>query len=537
MNLFDIKSVPSNILFETDNGSIIMDGKSIENKKDNLCLRREYNDENIELYLRAPQDNIRAIQIRWNLRINTDYLFLGDDWERGYGDLSWTHIQPDRIMPWYFMCTDGKQTMGYGIKVRPNAMCYWQVDPNGVSLWLDVKNGGSGVVLGNRELHLATVVNYNYENNENPFKASQKFCKLMSKEDVEYKAPIYGGNNWYYAYGQSSYEEIIKDTKLIADLSEGNTNRPFMVIDDGWQICHNESCNGGPWSFPNYKFNDMKKLANEISSMDVKPGIWFRPLLTAETVEDDMCLSNKRFKNPNPWTDKFLDPSHPKVLKLISDDVKRLSDWGYKLIKHDFSTFDIFGCWGFEMKNTLTKEEWNFYDKSKTTAEIIKELYRVIKNSTSGKALIMGCNTIGHLGAGIFDIQRTGDDTSGLVWGKVRRYGVNTLAFRMAQHKTFFNVDADCIGITDKIDWNLNKQWLELLAYSGTPLFVSCSPSSATNEIKEDIKKAFKVASTNSVIAEPLDWITNTYPQKWNFFNGEKEFDWYGTIREKYTHK
>ena len=98
--------------------------------------------------------------------------------------------------------------------------------------------------------------------------------------------------------------------------------------------------------------------------------------------------------------------------------------------------------------------------------------------------MLIGCNTIGHLSAGIFEVSRTGDDTSGKEWDRVRKMGVNTLAFRMPQHGAFFAVDADCVGQTaaNSIPWEKNRQWLDLLAHSGTPLFVSFKRGSVTPE-------------------------------------------------------
>jgi len=50
-------------------------------------------------------------------------------------------------------------------------------------------------------------------------------------------APIYGGNNWYYAYGENcSAKAIERDAGVLADLAGGHANRPFQVIDDGWQL-------------------------------------------------------------------------------------------------------------------------------------------------------------------------------------------------------------------------------------------------------------------------------------------------------------
>ena len=90
---------------------------------------------------------------------------------------------------------------------------------------------------------------------------------------------------------------------------------------------------------------------------------------------------------------------------------------------------------------------------------------------------IIGCNTVSHLCAGLVEINRIGNDTSGMQWNTTRANGVNTLAFRMCQNNTFYKIDADCVGLMEKnIDWRLNRQWLDLLARSGSPLFLfQCS--------------------------------------------------------------
>ena len=63
--------------------------------------------------------------------------------------------------------------------------------------------------------------------------------------------------------------------------------------------------------------------------------------------------------------------------------------------------------------------------------------------------------------------------------------GVNTLAFRGAQHGAFYVADPDCVGVTNAIPWAFNRQWLDLLARSGTMLFVSLAPDALGTSIAE----------------------------------------------------
>ena len=169
---------------------------------------------------------------------------------------------------------------------------------------------------------------------------------------------------------------------------------------------------------------------------------------------------------------------------------------------------------------------WTFYDRTITTAEITLDFYRTIRDA-AGDMLVMGCNTVSHLSAGLVEINRVGDDTSGKTWSRTRSLGVNTLAFRLPQNGKFYTIDADCVGIKNNmIPWKLNRQWTRLLAYSGSPLFVSCQPDMATDEIKRDLKKYLAVNSVQKDIIVPLDWQENMNPEYW-LINGEKvEFDW-----------
>ena len=141
--------------------------------------------------------------------------------------------------------------------------------------------------------------------------------------------------------------------------------------------------------------------------------------------------------------------------------------------------------------------------------------------------IVIGCNTVSHLCAGLVEINRIGDDTSGKSWDRTRSFGINSLAFRLMQNDKFYKIDADCVGILDhNIPWELNKQWMDLLSYSNSPLFISCPKGLLTEEQKQDVKKAFRINSVQKDKIEPLDWEYNDLPSLWNINNEIIEFDW-----------
>lgn len=471
-----------------------------------------------DIFLTAETSAVEWIKIRWNHILPKGVKILGDAWERGYGDLEWRGICGSRFMPWYFLASyEGKQ-YGYGVRVRPSAMCYWQADTRGITLVLDVRSGGAGVLLNGRRLKAAELVCM--EKEEDAFLFAQEFCRLMCTDPIFPEKPVYGSNNWYYAYGDSSEEEILNDTDYLLELTKGAVNPPYMVIDDCWQEHHRlDEYNGGPWRCGNSKFPDMKGLAEKLAKKGVHPGIWVRFLLNEdEAIKDAWRLP----------LNGCLDPSHPDALAYIKQDVKRICEWGYELIKHDFSTYDLFGRWGFEMNPMVTQSGWHFHDRSLTSAEVVKNLYQAIYDVTKEYgALIIGCNTIGHLGAGLMQISRTGDDTSGLTWERTRRMGINTLAFRLPQHKIFFDVDADCVGIAGNIPWKLNRQWADVLAESGTPLFISVKPGILSAQENAELREIMVKASGQTCKKVPADWQETDCPEIWEDEQGQVEYDWY----------
>lgn len=473
----------------------------------------------LAVYVTASTARIKRILLRWNFPTRTPVRIMGDKWERAYGDMTWGSLNGEIFMPWYFLASDGNATVGYGVKTGANSFVCFQYDAQGITCHIDLRNGGKGVCLNGRELKACEIVCKKYEN-ISEFEAAKRFCSLMCSHPVLPKEPVYGSNNWYYAYGVSSKEDIIKDCEIIASLTKGLANRPYMVIDDGWSL---NSC-GGPW-YPNEKYGDMGEIAREFKKMDVKAGIWFRPLhdIKEENNHPERCINRKE--------NRFLDPTHPEVKEYIKDTVSRLRNWGYTLIKHDYSTFDLFGRYGFSLNGMITSDgDWQFYDNTKTNAEIVKELYLLIQH-WAGDAVVIGCNTVSHLCAGIHAVNRVGDDTSGRHWSRTRALGVNSLAFRLCQNNTFYSADADCVGILEEnIPWHLNRQWLRLLAYSGTPLFVSIQPKALTEEMKKDLAQAFEINSLQQNCALPLDWTYNNTPCVWDIDGNKTEFDFIGDV-------
>jgi alpha-galactosidase len=479
----------------------------------------------LELVLQAPDVAVKHVLVCWKAQLPPSWKYLGDAWERAYGDLEWKPLDPERAMPWYFLASNGQLTHGYGVRTGASALCHWTTGAGSITLHADVRCGGAGVQLGQRKLEVCTVLCRPGRPEETAFAAAQAFCRQMCPQPRLPKQPVYGFNDWYCAYGRDTAEEFLKNTAYVVSLSPPGRNRPFAVVDDGWQIKEDGGgTNGpGPWSRTNPKFSPtlaMPEFAKRVRAAGARPGVWVRPLQASP----DQPQAWRLARDPR----HVLDPSVPEVRAYVRQTIQRLRGWGFELIKHDFTTDEIAGRWGFEMNGEMIADGWAFADRSRTTAEIIRQLYQDIRQAAGPKTVIIGCNTVGHLAAGIFELQRIGDDTSSKEWARTRKMGINCLAFRAPQHGTFFAVDADCAGQVraNSVPWEQNRQWLDLLARSGTPLFVSFPRDSVRPEQEQALRVALAAASRWQPVGEPLDWLETRTPARWRLADEEHVFSW-----------
>ena len=297
-----------------------------------------------------------------------------------------------------------------------------------------------------------------------------------------------------------------------------------MIIDDGWQLNRTYCAPtyiGGPWT-ENDRFGSMAETAAKIHEKGAKAGIWFRPLLTLGDIptESKYQMSDGGI---------ILDPSHPYTLERVESDAAKIRSWGYDLIKHDFTTIDILEpniyCDNRGDVN-LYGIKHKLYDNTKTTATIIKNLYRAIQNGAAD-ADVIGCNTISHLTAGIHTVYRTGNDTSGQSFEWTHRFGTNSV-MRLPLNDSFYLVDPDCAAFTDRVDPALNLDFLEMCAVTGMATLASVTPDILSDASMKRINEIYKIADRNEsrLGIDGYDKCAN--PEKFASADGSVayEYDW-----------
>ena len=520
--------IPEKVFVRLDDGlhELTASGEEAWSYKDiSVYLKRL--DDALSVSVQSPKDLLHQVLLQWAYPVNSGATILGDHWERTYGDVFFQAPSFERKMPWYFIQHDEENAVCFGVRTGCHAICYWQAGDGIMQLTMETRSAGIGVQLGDRVLNCADIIGTKTSGDENTFATAQRFCSMMCEKPRLPKLPVYGINDWYFAYGNNSSDLILQHTSLLANLATDAGNPPFSVIDAGWAsyspLLPGDCCWQDDFARPNDKFKDMQKLANDIKKLGMRPALWTRPLCAPHDAPQQLLLPSipGRDNPKNP----VLDPSIEENLAHVQRNISIYNQWGYEMVKHDFTTFDITGKWGFEMIDSITASGWHFHDNTKTTAEIILHLYQSIREA-AGEMYLIGCNTVSHLSAGIFELNRVGDDTSGKEWDRPRKMGVNTLGFRMIQHNHFYAADGDCVGLTNDVPWAKNKQWMQLLAESSAPLFISAQPDALGEEQREFIKYCFSTAAKPMPAAEPLDWLTNQWPAKWRLNGNVRTFDW-----------
>lgn len=519
-SFINLLNQPDSFLFQYEDSCVrFEEPDSYEEKVSKIDYKVENNAGIITLY--PSERPIKRVKLRWRGDLSDGLMVLGDAYARGIQDINWMGITPNHIMPWYFHLYDGEKLNCFGVKTGAAGMCSFQCDPFGITLWVDVRNGGCGV--RNKDpFVIAEVVCREGTIGETPFDSAHQFCKQMCDNPVLPKEPIFGVNNWYWAYGNISHESVMTETDYLMEMCRDAKAKPYMIIDDGWQINRYSAkrqgyYNGGPWDRTNANFKSMAETSDAIHQKGAKSGIWFRPLQTFMQVKEPLEAPRR---NPHSPTGINLDPSHPDVLEMVAKDTAMIRGWGYDLIKHDFTSIDTLG-------NSPYNEDgdWYFYDRTLTNMQIIKRLYQTIQNA-AGDAVVIGCNTINHLVAGIHASQRSGNDTSGRNF-EITRLACNCM-MRFPQNNAFFNVDPDCAAFTEKVDAGLNLDFLENCAITGAVTLASVTPGILKDSEMNRIMGIYEIASKGGLGAKPTDWLGHNVMSRYETPDGKKfNFDWY----------
>ena len=227
--LADMVHIPEKVFVRLDDGlhELTPSGQESWSYKD-ISVYLKHSDDALVVSVQSPKDLLHQVMLQWAYPANNGATVLGDHWERTYGDVFFQSPLFERKMPWYFIQHDGKSTACFGVKTGCRTICHWQSGNGMMQLTLDTRSGGLGVHLGDRVLSCAEIIGTKTSGNENTFATARRFCGMMCEKPRLPKLPVYGINDWYFAYGNNSSDLILQHTSLLASLATDGEQPPLL---------------------------------------------------------------------------------------------------------------------------------------------------------------------------------------------------------------------------------------------------------------------------------------------------------------------
>src|SRR4051794_31205230 len=101
-NLTPNVALPDRLFVTTDEGTFPLEPVGSCWEGAGVTVALPYDGHGLAVQLHAPGVGVRRLHLRWRYPVPDGCLFLGDHFERGYGDLEWRGLVPERTYPWYF---------------------------------------------------------------------------------------------------------------------------------------------------------------------------------------------------------------------------------------------------------------------------------------------------------------------------------------------------------------------------------------------------------------------------------------------------
>src|SRR6185312_8189246 len=283
-----------------------------------------------------------------------------------------------------------------------------------------------------------------------------------------FSLPPSGWCSWYFYFQEVSEEEIRNNARWIsANLKEYGAR--YVQIDDGWQGAGHGLGENRDWTTIDKRFSGgMDKLAFDIKSMGLVPGIWLAPhgQSNASVIRNHPSVFLKKPEGTSAadtWGGKFLvDPSTAGTQKYLAVLFTTLSTWGYEYFKIDGQPIEIRE---FKAKKEFMKNQGVDSD------ELYRQTLNTIRGSIGHKRYLLGCWVVPLEGAGIMNGSRTGADVV-LGWDGFKYAMRATTQYYFLHNIAWYN-DPDVLVVRAPLPLEQARAWTTLVGLTGQALLTS----------------------------------------------------------------
>jgi hypothetical protein len=360
---------------------------------------------------------------------------------------------------------------------------------------------------------------------------------------------------WYASYHPGAADEV-----SLAKLAKFAHNRNLtkygfevIQIDDMWQsgpsrrhswkkppetLKKRTKADSGPWSdFSTHRRfgfypHGMKKIANKLKNLSIKPGIWLMPfawdpLSKSLKNNHDWFVKRKDGKIYQVfWAGWCLDMSNPSAQEFLKNAIHRITeDWGFEYLKMD-------GLWsGMATKIRYPDSKYGpddigdavFYDKSMTNIEIYRKGLEIVRESAKKGTFLLGCNVAQNfrtLGAsmGLLDAMRIGRDI-GANWNAVIPCIEMSSRLYFLNGQVWYN-DPDCLMLRNPLTIEQAQSWASWIVLTGQLNIVS---EWLPRLSQERLDVFLRSIPNTGLVARPLDILENDPARIWHLLKPETQ--------------
>ena len=182
----------------------------------------EISDKSVKIHVYPSGSPVKYLKLRFNGDLRSIDRVYDDQWERAglYAYIEWRSVMACCVLPWFCYVMSGNDMFYYGVKTGANCFAFFQVDTGGITLFLNLCSGAKGTDIS-EPLLACEIVEMRAEKVADVYKVATGFSKKMCDSPVLPKTPIFGVNNWYWAYGDISYESVLKETDYLLEMTNG----------------------------------------------------------------------------------------------------------------------------------------------------------------------------------------------------------------------------------------------------------------------------------------------------------------------------
>ncbi len=312
----------------------------------------------------------------------------------------------------------------------------------------------------------------------------------------------------------------MRDAAAVVALAPQGGNRPFAVIDGGWQADGlGNVCVRAPGTARTaVSARRWRRWSSESAGWapDRACGIgrsWLRPT----SRPSGGCRATGGGSIPRFRRSAGRSPRTSPASRLgVRTDQTRLFD------------VDLTGRWGFQMGDNVTDDGWAFADRSRTSG---RGGPGSLPHDPRGGGRRRPHFRLQHLqppGGRHFRVARASATIRAARNGSgpARWASMPWPSARSSTAPSSRRTPTAWAWTTGHAPWAKNRQWLDLLARSGTPLFVSMRQSLLGDEQQRAIRAAFAVAARSQPLGEPLDWMDCLTPTRWRLMKEDVSFAW-----------